>query len=436
MLSYVAQNSYSTPMINSDIPQSWVSSSITKPVPSTHKIVQAMSQDGSAQLGGSSTINILRTPNTSIRRASTMLRCRVDFLVPIVGAGGLVDSAFTFSNPIKGASSLIQRITLSSNSTELEKLDYYSDYHSLLLLHGTSSSYLDDAKCIEYLGNTFGSATNAGASTKSVWVSIPLALGALNSDRDFPLFLAPLQLVVNWQSTLTQIVSEIKVGLGVVGLSINAVSLIYESIEHNQEFITAQMAIIAQGNIFNLPYQSVFSVVKSSEANLMYTIGCSKVSVDALLYTNYIAHLSAAGGAPQPVKKFKSSNQTDFVLYVDNVPVQNIGQLDIQKVPTTVFIEAKRCFGGVLDTQLSSVASTISMITADNVVAGTYLSDSFCGGCNLRRTEEDYCFPGTPVSSLMVQLASTVVAGDITQFHVLYSAVASFDGTGNMVRTC
>jgi hypothetical protein len=290
---------------------------------------------------------------------------------------------------------------------------------------------------LEYLGNVFKSNKNVAAATvKSVWVSIPLALGALNSDRDFPLFLAPLQLVINWQSSLTQIVAELKVGKGCVGLSINAVSLIYESIEHNQEFIQAQMAVIAQGNIFNLPYSSVFSVVKSSESNLMYTIGCSKVSVEALLYTNFIAHATSAPGAPQPVKFFKSNNQTDCVVYIDNVPVQNIGAMNVQVVPQTVFVEAKRCFGGVLDTQLSSVNSSIVMVTDDTGIGGTYLSESFVGGCNLCRTEEDYSFRGTPVSSLMVQLASTITAGDITQFHVIYSAVASFDGTGNMIRTC
>jgi hypothetical protein len=105
-------------------------------------------------------------------------------------------------------------------------------------------------------------------------------------------------------------------------------------------------------------------------------------------------------------------------------------------VPQSVFIEAKRCFGGISDTQLSSVNSSITMVTEDTGISGTYLSESFVGGCNLCRTEEDYSFRGTPVSSLMVQLASTITAGDITQFHVIYSAVASFDGTGNMIRTC
>ena len=274
---------------------------------------------------------------------------------------------------------------------------------------------------------------NVATSTKTIYVSIPLCSGLLNSDQDYPLYLAPLTLQIGWAPSLLGVISEAgAAGSSCTNLTFNEISLVYESIEHNIEFLNAQKQLVAQGNLFNMGYHSAFSLIKSSEANLLYTIGCGKVSVNGILYQNYPTLALGASG----YRHSKENTQTDCIVSVDGVPINSFGPMNMQHWATSVYAEMRRVFGSSYDSDNSSYNATITMITGDSVVSGTYFTDIFLGGMSLRRTDEaGFVFPGTPVSNLLVQLNSTPAAGDTTMFHILFSAVASFDGQGMVVRT-
>lgn len=436
---YSQPRNYDKVSIVNDVPISAVSATIIKPISTVNRIIRANSAGGDTSLGGSCSIRIAPTQNTAIKANSCYLNMLVKVALPIV-AGAATNWAF--KNGIQGASSLINKLTISSG-VPLETIDSYADVHALAVIHGSNTSYISDVAVQEYSGNVFESPINVATSVNEFWVSFPLVSGILSSGYDIPLYLmsAGLTIDINWQTSTAMTAWSAGLAAALTGITLSNVGLVYESIQFEDSFCSAQKQLLMEGSTYSIPYTTHLVNLKSSEANLNYTIGLNKASVLAMLYTSYIANATTAQ------RLYKSGALTSLQVYADGQLVNYCGTLDATSNCAMVFNEMQRAMSCLSDTSVCSIitgaftslneqSTGLHLHGAISTPGGSYLTTTFLAGINLKRTQESFALSGTPINSMDVVAAQTVVAGDITLIDVLYNAIMVIDGAGVVARLC
>ena len=134
------------------IPESLMSSRVPKAVPSMNRVISIPSQSGNASQGGQIVFQIAGGSNSNgyMRAGSAYLRmvCTVTKL-----QGGNADNKLFFANQTKSASSLINRLQISANGTQLETINRYDNWHAIVQSQGCNASYVNnDCSIGEYAG--------------------------------------------------------------------------------------------------------------------------------------------------------------------------------------------------------------------------------------------------------------------------------------------
>jgi hypothetical protein len=159
---------------------------------------------GSFVPSGLSQILVPPTANRYILGGSAYLN--FDFTLTATTTGTFTtmsqQSYFT-GGPTKSAAALIDRITVSAAGTTLCDVSNYPIWHNIILLHAASQDYVTSTSILENAFTGIDRYTAAVTNqTKTIPISLPLALQLFNTTKAFPLwaFAGPLVINIYWSS--------------------------------------------------------------------------------------------------------------------------------------------------------------------------------------------------------------------------------------------
>ena len=162
---------------------------------------------------GSFTPNILSqilvppTANRYILGGSSYLQFRLKVTSSVGTSAGTLDPQMTYftGGPTKSAAALIDRLTISAAGTTLVDINNYAVWHNMILAHAASQDYLLTSQISEHaftVIDNFAALSAAGTTTQTATldISLPLAVGILNTTKAFPLwaFNGPLVINIYW----------------------------------------------------------------------------------------------------------------------------------------------------------------------------------------------------------------------------------------------
>lgn len=168
------------------------------------RVLEFPASAGSFGPGLLSQILVPPTANRYILGGSTYLN--FDLTTTVATTSPSNDAVTYFSGgPTKSAAALIDRLQISAAGTTLVDINNYAIWHNLILTHASSQDYQQSANIME---NAFGAidivTTGQSGTTRTTTLSIslPLAVGLLNTVKAFPLwaFNGPLVINIYWSS--------------------------------------------------------------------------------------------------------------------------------------------------------------------------------------------------------------------------------------------
>lgn len=246
---------------------------------------------------------------------STYLNFDLALSATVTSGGTPQVLAYFTGGPTKSAAALIDRITISAGGTTLADIGNYAVWHNMVLLHAASQDYSQSAQILENSFNTIAYAA-VGAISGSVTVSLPLAVGLLNSTKAFPLwaFNAPLVINIYWNS----LVKSVGVAPSQNSAIFNAVSsltgfsgswtgsnlsLRCACVDVDPEYIIQQKKQMAAGKLLVYQYDQIGAMqTNAGAASINFGVNCSSLLgvFGAQITTNaasYLGSNSAEGSA-------------------------------------------------------------------------------------------------------------------------------------------
>lgn len=408
------------------IPESLMSSRVPKPVPSMNRVISIPSQSGNASQSGQIVIQIAGGSNSNgyMRAGSAYLRAVITVTKT---AGGNADNTLFFANQTRSAASLINRLQISANGTQLETINRYDNWHSLVQSQGCNANYVEnDSSITEYAESELA----IGAGTSATYnICIPLFSGILSNAKSFPLFLSGLMLQFDLNSAALSFKSA---GTGATfGLSyvVSQAELVYESINPDQSLLDGiRMSMAQSGRLFELPYSTplgLTTATTAAQASFSYNVGLNLASCSGVFIAEVAQSVEQANTAVNAFIRNSTEAQTNSRrFYLDGKQMVNYDVwADSQN-----FLECQRALGSLLSLDNTTIA-TRADYCATAVGAGAYY---IVGQSGRRFAESDLCMAGSPVSNLVIQLAKsgTPVATSM-YIYVLYDGVAVLDANGS-----
>jgi hypothetical protein len=409
------------------IPESLMSSRVPKPVPSMNRVISIPSQSGNASQSGQIVIQIAGGSNSNgyMRAGSAYLRAVVSITKT---AGGGADNTLFFANQTKSAASLINRLQISANGTQLETINRYDNWHALVQSQGCNANYVNNDSSITEYANTD---VAIGAGTTSTFnIAIPLFSGILSNAKSFPLFLSGLMLQFDLNASALAFKSA-GATAPTFGLTyvVSQAELVYESINPDQSLLDGiRMSMAQSGRLFELPYSTPLGLTTATtagQASFSYNVGLNLASCSGVFIAEVAQSVEQANTAVNAFIRNSTEAQTNSRrFYLDGKQMVNYDVwADSQN-----FNECQRALGSLLSLDNTTV-STRATYCASGESAGSYY---IVGQSGRRFAESDLCMAGSPVSNLVIQLAKsgTPVATSM-YIYVLYDGVAVLDANGS-----
>lgn len=181
-------------------------------------------------------------------------------------------SYFT-GGPTKSAAALIDRLTISVAGTTLVDVNQYYIWHNMILAHASSQDYIQAAQVLENAFTAIKTGT-ATTDTESITISLPLAVGLLNTTKAFPLWALGGPMVINiyWSSAAralgvcpTQAGSRTGTGAqtlasGSVTYTGSNLSLRCQCVDVDPEYIMEQRRQMAGGKMLTFMYDQAMGM--------------------------------------------------------------------------------------------------------------------------------------------------------------------------------
>jgi len=408
------------------IPESLMSSRVPKPVPSMNRVISIPSQSGNASQSGQITLQIAGGSNSNgyLRAGSAYLRAVV---VITKTAGGNADNTVFFANQNKSAASLINRLQISANGTQLETINRYDNWHAIIQSQGCNAGYTNnDSSISEYCDSSL----NTGTGTSSTFnVCIPLFSGILSNAKSFPLFLSGLQIQIDLNSAALSFKSA---GTGATfGLTyaVSQAELVYESINPDQSLLDGiRMSMAQSGRLFEMPFSTPLGLTAATttSTSFSYNVGLNLASVSGVFIAEVVSTVEAANTAVNAFSRNSTEATTNSRrFYLDGKQMVNYDVwADSQN-----FLECQRALGSILSLENSTVASRTTYCAAAENGGSFYV----VGQSGRRFAESDLCMAGSPCSNLVIQLAKTGTPVACSAYiYVLYDGVAVLDANGSV----
>jgi hypothetical protein len=398
------QQNYGIAAAISDIPPSFSSSGLPRPIASTVQINSIASTSAAQGAGGLVTFSIPTGPSSGyIKNNSMYLRATITNTNAAPGAD------VRFALPSGSASSIINRLTVSVGSQQVCQINNYHYLAEMLLSHTTSRNfYVDDSAILQFTGLV--PFPNAGP-VASVEVVIPIICPLFNSDKAFPAYLLNAPILV--QFDLNSVNNAFRgANADIPNFTVSNAQLVYEAVLPDNEFVSMVKGGMAQGNLYQLNLRDFMTLTTASSGSLNYQIGCNLSSVNALLYTQ-------VKNAPVNTADtlLLDNTQTNCRLYLDGRQINNFNLSSRSQI----FAEMNRALGNMFDSNITTACT-----------AATYLTTQFTGGISCRRVSDEMAMTGTPAQNVNLQLDSAGGANN-TYIVILYEQVLTIDGNGNVM---
>lgn len=440
MSVYMVDPEYSVSALNSSVPPSIMPSHAQRPIAGcSSNLVSIVSQSATQQAGGLIQINVPNQPNTYIKTGSCFLKMQVT----LTNTGACTATGIcTAGNAQQNWSSLLLRATMSAGANILEQLNQYSQYDSLLNLHGGSFGYFQQ-NMKELYGQQIN-ITNGDASGSNYifTVCIPVSFGLLNSSEElhFPLGLlnSGIQLVFDLQGDLNQAiyVPASITGVTAVTYAVSNISFNYEAIKVPVEhFQSLRQEMAESGSLYQLPYVSSLNMSIACQATTDMTFGVGLSSLKGVFSTQCPA--SAFGTLYNSLR----AGLTQWRALLDG---QMVNQYSLPLINGSTnadvefYVDLNRALGHLGSVVRTAGPSDITgALTAKNGVANTtsgYVAKYFWTGlCTNKFSEHGLTYSGTPVSQLQIH-GETLNTGSVnTMFLVLiYDACLFVNAQGDV----
>ena len=415
-MSYVqGQVQYGIAAAQSDVPPSFSSSGLPRPINSSVQIVSLASNSATQQANGQISFSIPTGPSAGYLKNNSMyLKCKVS-----LANGANLTQNINFALPSASASSIINRLTVSAGKP-LCQINNYHMLAEMLITHTTSKNfYSDDAAILQFTTCT----ANAGAANASPFpintaagaavqeVVIPIICPIFNADKSLPLFL--LNSPISVQFDLNSVASAFKgTAADVPNYSVSEATLVYEVVQPDFQFVQmvkAGMLPSAEnpaGNLYQMNLRDFLTMQTASVGSLNYQIGANLSSVNGVLYTQYTNAPSVANNT-----LLTSNTQTNCKVLLDGRLINNFNL----SAKAQIFAEMNRALGNMFDSNITSNCTPLD-----------YLSDKFVGGVSTRRVSDVMAMTGTAAQNINLQLDSA--GGNYnTYIVVLYDQILTVD---------
>jgi hypothetical protein len=409
------------------IPESLMSSRVPKAVPSMNRIISIPSQSGNASQGGQIVFQVAGGSNANgyLRAGSAYLR----FICTVAKtAGGNADNTLFFANQTRSAASLINRLQISANGTQLETINRYDNWHAIVQAQGCNAGYVNnDSSIAEYAESevTVGTGTSAAFN-----VSLPLFSGVLSNSKSFPLFLSGLMLQVDLNSAALSFKSAGTSPTFGLTYVISQAELVYECVNPDYALLDGMRGAMAQsGRLFEMPLSTplgLTTAITAAQASFSYNIGLNLASVSGVFMAEVVQSVEAANTAVNAfIRNATETTANSRRLYLDGKQIVNYDVwADSQN-----FLETQRALGTLLNLENTTIATR-----ADYCAAGESAGSYYVVGQSAKRfSESDLCMSGSPCSNLVIQIAKAGTAVATSVFiYVLYDAVCVIDANGSV----
>ena len=413
-MAYVqGSKQYGLAAAQSDIPPSWGSSSLPRPIPSSVQIVNLASQSGNQSAGGLIAFQVptgaasggYLKPNSMYLRGT----CTV------TGAGA---AAVKFALPSASASSLINRMTCAIGGQIVSQINNYHLLHEMLLIHNTNSAYYTyDSNILEYTGatNPFNVAGAVGPNFNNLGANfcIPVINPLVTSDKAVPLFLLNAPIQMNFD--LNNVANALRgAATDATNFTLSNVQLVYEVVQVDANYVNDVKSTLAAGNAYQLNLRDFFTLQTASVSGLNYQIGCNFSSVRGVLYTQYNqTPLVTLDTVMLP------NAQTNFRVLMDGRLINNFA-LD---TPAVQFAEMNRALSNLFDSTVTSTSTYTE-----------YNSTKFLGGLSTNRCSDVMAMSGTNAQAinLIWDNGANWNAANI-YIVLLYDQILTIDANGNVM---
>jgi len=409
------------------IPESLMSSRVPKAIPSMNRVISIASQSGNASQGGQIVFQVPGGSNANgyLRAGSAYLR----FICTVTKtAGGNADNVLFFANQTRSASSLVNRLQISANGTQLETINRYDNWHALVQAQGCNAGYVNnDSSIAEYAE----SEVTVGTGTSAIFnVALPLFSGVLSNSKSFPLFLSGLMLQVDLNSSALSFKSAGTAPTFGVTYVISQAELVYECINPDYALLDGMRGAMAQsGRLFEMPLSTplgLTTAIAGAQASFSYNIGLNLASVSGVFMAEVAQSVETANTATNAfIRNSTEATTNSRRMYLDGKQIVNYDVwADSQN-----FLECQRALGTLLNLENTTIA-TRADYCASGESAGQYY---VVGQSSKRFSESDLCMSGSPCSNLVIQVAKsgTPVATSV-YLYVLYDAVCVIDANGSV----
>jgi hypothetical protein len=412
------------------IPESLMSSRVPKAIPSMNRIISIPSQSGNASQSGQIVFQVPGGSNANgyLRAGSAYLRfiCTVNKSV----AGGDADNTLFFANQTKSASSLINRLQISANGTQIETINRYDNWHAIVQAQGCNAGYVNnDSSIAEYAESEETVSTNTGV-VATYNVSLPLFSGVLSNSKSFPLFLSGLMLQVDLNSAGLSFKSAGTSPTFGVTYVISQAELVYECINPDYALLDGMRGAMAQsGRLFEMPLSTplgLTTAIATDQVSFSYNIGLNLASVSGVFMAEVAQSVESANTAVNSfIRNSTEATTNSRRMYLDGKQIVNYDVwADSQN-----FLECQRALGTLLNLENTTIATRANYCAAA-VGGGKFY---VVGQSSKRFSESDLCMSGSPCSNLVIQIAKSgsPVATSV-YLYVLYDAVCVIDANGSV----
>lgn len=407
-MSLSATYSYANPLnLTSEVPNEVVPQSSSKLIQSTSKQVSiTCTGANSANAGGFLTFQLPSGSGAGWLKTKSI---GFQFTVTPTTAGAAPDWAFNTRN----ATSVINRLTVSVGSQQIEQIQNYAQFSSILYTHCGSNDYsTHDATILEKHSATLASGT-------PITAIVPLFSGLLNSDKYIPLWLmsAPIQIMIDFNTATAAFATT-----AVTGYTVTNPKLLFEVVNMDPSYDNSiRQAMAESGQAFSIYMNSVLSAQTSQAlgATLSFNSGLSLSSLNGILCASILTADMASGTA---VKYFVQNGATQYRWFIDGQQYPQYPITCDANDQTLPFYSLQNTVGNVFDTTITSESDLTTYPTAD-----------FVTGVGLRRSLDNaLTHVGIPATQAITEIVGATAAATVFIFY-LYSAQVLVDGNGSVM---
>jgi hypothetical protein len=367
-------------------------------------VIKSIPAASGSNVGPSSTalFSIPQSPIGFIKPGSVYLRAKV--VLSVVGSA-TTEVKFAGNAPLSnhvtsdfgGASSLISRINLQGNGVT-QSYACYQHYRNAVLVHCLTNGYISgDLRQLEWAGAS-KVITGATDADKTMYVSIPLWIGAFNSATAFPLCLlnSPIQLEI-LTAPVNEAFASAAGGNAPTNYALSEMTLVYEELQVEPSFVQALKTSKA-GQAFTFKVNDYIAVGPFSPSQSeRFQVGLGVSSLKSLLATEMLSSCTANASNE---KYYCSNGLSSSAWYIDGQQVSLVN-LDNE---ATCFAEMNKALQRLNDPNTTSFMDPLANTNGTGLRTSYTTGNFLLGTSTMTLSDFGWSMSGVPASVVTLEL--------------------------------